>query len=60
VLQIGVNSILTVDTFVGMFMPAYLILEAGKVGNFNLRDREENNKVERLEGPQMMAASETV
>ena len=40
-LQIGVNAknpiivgpVLTVDTFVATFMPAYLILEAGRVGH---------------------------
>ncbi|BDA51145.1 hypothetical protein COCOBI_18-0200 [Coccomyxa sp. Obi] len=45
--QIGVNpknplivgAILTVDSFVAMFMPAYLILEAARVGN--LKDDEE-------------------
>ncbi|CAL8466471.1 g6007 [Coccomyxa elongata] len=45
--QIGVNAknplivgaILTVDSFVAMFMPAYLILEAARVGN--LKDDEQ-------------------
>ena len=40
-LQIGINAknpiivgpVLTVDTFVATFMPAYLILEAGRVGH---------------------------
>lgn len=33
-----VGAILTVDSFVAMFMPAYLILEAARVGN--LKDDE--------------------
>jgi hypothetical protein len=69
VLQIGVNaknplvvgSILSVDTFMGMFMPAYLILEAGKVGTFSMRDREETETVIKPGGSRVVAnASEIV